>query len=158
MASIEAILTALRKRFRFVEGQVPHDEMDMLHEAGKAPEALLYSLLFVPRLSIVADSVLLTYIYGVDDTERHFLEGKREGRMSLERLEASFNRVEVPFLFFDRNADDDEDRLLAERIAEAWRGALAVFCPDRRFVVNVVPPEENGDIIAVEFFERRSAE
>ena len=127
----------------------------MLHEVGKAPEALLYSLLFVPRLSIIADSVLLTHIYGVDDAERHFLEAKREGRMSLERLEASFNRVEVPFLFMDRDFDDDEERLLAERIAEAWCGALAVFSPDRRFVVNVVPPEENGDIIAVEFFERR---
>jgi hypothetical protein len=154
MASTEAILTALRKRFRLGEAHVPHDEMDMLHEAGKALEALLYSLLFVPTLFIVDDSVLL--MHGVDDAERHFLEAKRASGMSLERLEASFNRVEVPFLFIDRDLDDDEERLLAERIAEAWRGTLAVFYPDRRFVVKIIPPEENGDIIAVEFFERRA--
>jgi hypothetical protein len=153
MASTEAILTALRKRFRS-EGHVPHDEMDMLHETGKAPEALLYSLLFVPTLFIVDDSVLL--MHGVDEAERHFLEAKRASGMPLERLEASINRVEIPFLFIDRDLDDGEERLLAEQIAEAWRGALAVFCPERRFMVKVVPPEENGDVIAVEFFERRS--
>lgn len=153
MASTEAILTALRKRFRS-EGHVPHDEMDMLHETGKAPEALLYSLLFVPTLFIVDDSVLL--MHGVDDAERHFLEAKKASGMPLERLEASINRVEIPFLFIDRDLDDDEERLLAEQIAEAWRGALAVFCPERRFMVKVIPPEENGDVTAVEFFERRS--
>jgi hypothetical protein len=153
MASTEAILTALRKRFRS-EGHVPHDEMDMLHETGKAPEALLYSLLFVPTLFIVDDSVLL--LHGVDDAERHFLEAKKASGMPLERLEASINRVEVPFLFIDRDLDDDEERLLAEQIAEAWRGALAVFSPERRFMVKVIPPEENGDVTAVEFFERRS--
>jgi len=153
MASTEAILTALRKRFRS-EGHVPHDEMDMLHETGKAPEALLYSLLFVPTLFIVDDSVLL--MHGVDDAERHFLEAKKASGMPLERLEASINRVEVPFLFIDRDLDDDEERLLAEQIAEAWRGALAVFCPERSFMVKVIPPEENGDVTAVEFFERRS--
>jgi hypothetical protein len=153
MASTEAILTALRKRFRS-DGHVPHDEMDMLHETGKAPEALLYSLLFVPTLFIVDDSVLL--MHGVDDAERHFLEAKKASGMPLERLEASINRVEIPFLFIDRDLDDDEERLLAEQIAEAWRGALAVFCTERRFVVKVIPPEENGDVTAVEFFERRS--
>ena len=153
MASTEPILAALRKRFPFSEGHMPHNEMDMVHEAGKAPEALLYSLLFVPTLFIVDDSVLL--MHGVDEAERHFLQAKRSSGMPLARLEASFNRVEVPFLFIDRDFDDDEERLLAERIAAAWRGVLAVFCPDRRFVVNVVPPEENGDVIAVEFFERR---
>jgi hypothetical protein len=153
MASTEAILTALRKRFRS-DGHVPHDEMDMLHETGKAPEALLYSLLFVPTLFIVDDSVLL--MHGVDDAERHFLEAKRASGMPLERLEASINRVEIPFLFIDRDLDDDEERLLAEQIAEAWRGALAVFSPERRFMVKVIPPEENGDVTAVEFFERRS--
>jgi hypothetical protein len=152
MASTEAILTALRKRFRS-DGHVPHDEMDMLHETGKAPEALLYSLLFVPTLFIVDDSVLL--MHGVDDAERHFLEAKRASGMPLERLEASINRVEIPFLFIDRDLDDGEERLLAEQIAEAWRGALAVFCPERRFMVKVIPPEENGDVTAVEFFERR---
>jgi hypothetical protein len=153
MASTEAILTALRKRFRS-EGHVPHDEMDMLHETGKAPEALLYSLLFVPTLFIVDDSVLL--MHGVDDAERHFREAKKASGMPLERLEASINRVEVPFLFIDRDLDDGEERLLAEQIADAWRGALAVFYPERRFMVKVIPPEENGDVIAVEFFERRS--
>ena len=153
MPASDALLAALRKRFRFSEGRVPHATGDMVYEAGKAPEALLYSLLFVPDLSVVADSVLLTY---PDDTaSERFLEAKSNSQLSLERLEASFNKVDVGYLFAHGNVDENEQCLLAERIAEAWRGALAVFRPDRRVVVRVVPAEENGGDIAVEFFERR---
>jgi hypothetical protein len=154
MPASDSLLAALRKRFRFSEGSVPHATGDMVHEVGKAPQALLYSLLFVPDLSIVADSVLLTYLD--DAVSERFLEAKSNSKFSLERLEASFNNVEVGFLFADRNFDENEERLLAERIAEAWRGALAVFCPDRTIVVRVVPAEENAGDIRVEFFERRS--
>ena len=153
MMATDAILTALRKRYRFSEGEVPHDAGDMVYEAGKAREALLYSLLFVPGLSIVDDSVLLTY--GDSDTERRFVEAKKAPRMSLESLEASFNHVEVEFLFARGDFEGNEEHLLAERIAAAWRGALAVFCPDRRMVVRIPPPEDYGGNTVVEFFERR---
>jgi hypothetical protein len=150
---MDAILTALRKRYRFSEGEVPHDAADMVYEAGKVHEALLYSLLFAPEFSIVDDSVVLTY--ADYDTERRFLEAKKAGSMPLEKLEASFNHVEVEFLFANRDFDSNEERLLAERIATAWRGALSVFCPDRRMVVHIPPPEDYGGNIVVEFFERR---
>jgi hypothetical protein len=153
MATTERIQEALRKRFRFTEGRVPHDPMDMVYGAGKPPEALLYSLLFMPELSLVADSVLLTN--GSSDIEERFLQAKARSSMPLDRLEASFNMIEVPFLFIDQNVSDDEERLLAEQIAEGWRRALAAFCPDRHMVVNVVPPEENASNITVEFFEAR---
>ena len=103
---------------------------------------------------MVDNSVLL--VNGSSDRGKRFLEAKAKGRTSLDRLEASFNIVEVPFLFIDREFDNDEERLLAEKIAEAWRRALAVFCPDRRFVVSIIPAEENAGNIAVEFFESRS--
>jgi hypothetical protein len=94
MATTERILAVLRKKFQFSEGQVPHGATDMLHEVGNAPGALLYALLFVPELSIVADCVLLTN--GSSDIEKRFLKAKGEGRMPLDRLEASFNRIELP--------------------------------------------------------------
>jgi hypothetical protein len=153
MTATDAILAALRKRYRFSEGEVPHDAGDMVYEAGKDHEALLYSLLFVPEFSIVDDSVLLNY--ADIDTERRFLEAKKAGRMSLESLEVSFNHVEVEFLFAKGSLDSNEERLLAERIAAAWRGALAVFCPDRHMVVRIPPPEDYAGNTVVEFFERR---
>lgn len=153
MKELTSILAALRRRFRFTEGTVPHDAQDMLHQQGQASAALLYSLLFVPQLAIVADSVLVTF--GDKDLEERFLKAKAENDWPLDKLEASFNLTEVPYLFADRNASDEEVRLLAEQIAEAWRGALAVFSPDRRFVVNVLSPDVTGDSIAVEFFEIR---
>ena len=154
MDKVEPILATLRKYFRFSEGQIPHDAEDMLFEVGKVSEALLYSLLFVPSFSIVEDSVLLTN--GAQDVGQRFLEAKRAGRMSLDRLEASFNRIEIPFMFSDRNFGNNEEYLLADRIADAWRGSLAQWHPDRRFVVTIVPPEDNAGNIAVEFNENRS--
>ena len=154
MATSELIANTLRKRFGFTEGRVPHDPDDMVFEKGKAGEALLYSLLFVPELSIVADSVLLTN--GSTEIEGRFLEAKGRTPMPLDRLEVSFNRVEIPFLFAAEDFADNEEQLLAERIAEAWRRALAAFCPDRRMVVDIVRAEDNAGNIAVEFFERRS--
>jgi len=154
MSAIGPILSAIRKRLKFSEGQVPHDAQDMIYERGKAPEALLYSLLFVPELSIVAGSVLLTN--GDPSVEERFVTAKESRAIPLDQLEASFNMIDVPYIFNNRDFDEEEERLLAERIAEAWRRALAAFCPERRFIVNVVTPEHNAGDTRVEFFEYRS--
>ena len=151
---MDAILDALRKRFRFTEGRIPHDEWDMLHEAGRFPDALLYALLFLPRLSLVEDSVLLSD--GSDDVAERFREAKKNSRWSLEEIEASFNMREIPFLFTDRDYTDDEEGLLAEAIAEAWRRALAASFPTRRFAVNLLSASENAGHITVEFYEVRA--
>lgn len=150
---MDAILDALRKRFRFAEGRIPHDAWDMLHEAGRFPDALLYALLFLPRLSLVEDSVLLSD--GCDNIAMRFREAKKNSKSSLREIEASFNIREIPFLFIDRDYTDDEARLLAEAIAEAWRRALTTSFPIRRFAVNLVPASENAGNIAVEFYELR---
>jgi hypothetical protein len=156
MVDMNLVLRALRRRFHFSEGTAPHDEADMLFEVGKAPEALLYSLLFVPTFLLVQDSVMLTQ--GSDDIQKRFIEAKKAGRISLPCLEASFNRVEISFLFANKDFDDEEEFLLTQRIVEAWQGALMRFCPDRRFVVYIVPAEENAGNIAVEFYEDREGE
>lgn len=150
---MDAILDALRKRFRFAEGRTPHDGWDMLHEAGRFPDALLYALLFLPKLSLVEDSVLLSD--GSDDVAERFREAKRRLKWPLAEIEASFNMREIPFLFIDRDFTDDEERLVAEAIAETWRRALAVSFPTRRFAVNLLSASENAGHITVEFYEIR---
>lgn len=150
----QVIQAALRKKFAFDEGQTPHSPDDMVFAAGNASDALLYSLLFVPELSLVDDSVLLTN--GSSEVGERFLAAKRSGRMPLDRLEASFNMREIPFLFSNGRFEDDDEILLAGKIAEAWRRALISFCPDRRFAVNIVPAEENAGNVTVEFYELRS--
>jgi hypothetical protein len=76
--------------------------------------------------------------------------------MPLDRLEASFNSVEIPFLFLDQDFGDGEEMLIAEKIAEAWRRALVTLYPDRRLVVNIVPAQDNAGNITVECFESRT--
>lgn len=150
----QAIQRALRKKFSFNEGRVPHSPEDMIFAAGNASDALLYSLLFVPELSLVDDSVLLTN--GSSEVREAFSAAKRKSQMPLERLEASFNMREIPFLFANGQFEENDENLLADKVAEAWRRALKSFCPDRRFAVNVVPAEENAGNVTVEFYELRS--
>ena len=125
----------------------------MLYESGRFPDALLYALLFMPTLSLVEDSVLLSD--GNDDKAAAFREARKSSKMPLGELEACFNMRDIPYLFLDQNYTDEEESLLAEAIAEAWRRALAFSFPSRRFVVNIVPAIENGGDMRVEFQEIR---
>lgn len=124
---------------------------DYLHEFGNVQSALLYSILFIPDFVEVDGSVLIKM--GQEET---FSAGKKSGAMSLVDLEASFNFIEVPYVFSDRDSTDGEDTMLATRIAEAWRARLTLMFPGRSFRVSVLPPSETGSVIGVQFYEIRS--
>jgi hypothetical protein len=130
---------------------------DYLHAFGRASEALLYSALFLPDLMEVDGSILLTRGLPHDDRRRDFLAAKRQGNEDLSELEASFNFVEVGYLFgpHGRDISDEEDELLARRIAEAWRGCLKVRYPERKCAVRALSPEETGSTVGVCFYEVR---
>src|SRR4051812_2182103 len=115
----EDLLNAFRRRFSLVEGSLRHEPIDFLHEVGDVVSALLYAELFVPSFVEVDDSVLLE---SINDQERqnNFREAKKNGGRPLADLESSFNFIEVPYLFSNREGSEGEDRLLAERIADAW--------------------------------------
>jgi hypothetical protein len=62
----------------------------------------------------------------------------------------------VPYAFAERGTlDDDEDVVLAERVASSWRARLPHVYPERRSSVRVVGPEEMGGVVAVTFSEDR---
>ena len=66
--------------------------------------------------------------------------------------------MEVAYAFSNTapNTDGDvEDDLLAQFVAEAWRGRLAVLYPSRRFEVVIVSAEQMGSVTTVQFFELR---
>jgi len=124
-----------------------------MHEFGDVVSALLYSVLFVPDFIEVEHSVLLTF--GREDQAQKFVKAKNNTKMTLSALESSFNFVEVPYLFSNRDSTDDEDKLLSETIAEAWRGRLKTLYPTRVFVVSPIGPEITGSVVGVHFFELR---
>lgn len=72
-------------------------------------------------------------------------------------MERSFNLVFIRRIFGPdrRDATDEEERLLAETVAEAWRAWLHWRYQGRRFVVEVLGAEETGDVIGVTFYEDR---
>ncbi len=150
----DELLATLRKRFQPIEGQVPHSVTDILHEVGSVGGALLYSCLFVPRFIEVDDSVLID-LDGANVRDR-FRAAKARGDLSLAELEASFNFVEVPYLFSDRETTDAEISLLAEKLRDTWRCWLRNLYPDRRFTVTVLGPQETGDVVALQFYEVRN--
>jgi hypothetical protein len=123
-----------------------------LHQFGNAIDGLLYAPLFCPPLIEVEGSVLLDQ----GNTAKRFVDAKLTGTMSLRRLEASFNLLEVSYAFSNRARDTgDEGDLLAQFVAEAWRGRLALLYPLRRFEVLVLSPEKTGSVTAVQFSELR---
>ncbi|MEP0707177.1 MAG: hypothetical protein ABJL17_00990 [Parvibaculum sp.] len=138
----------LRQRFSPQEGTVPHDAFDYIHEFGRAVMALLHSPLFLPDFAEVEGRVVVTSRFPRVDGHQPPDAGNPD-------LLGDGAWTEVGYLFADRSSSDEEDRMLAELMAEAWRGRLAYLFPGRKFVVRVLEPEETGDSIGVEFEEIR---
>jgi hypothetical protein len=133
---------------------------DLVHQYGDMVSALLYSTVFFPEFVEVEDSVLLKT--DVPDFENQFRSGKLEAQMTLAALEASFNSIEVAYLFSNRRSSiDDSDcseaieHKLAKIIADSWRLRLKDLYPSRVFSVSVLTAEESESVISVEFFEIR---
>ena len=157
MSTTEHLTSVISKKFNKLVGEIPTNCLDWLHAIGKASEALLYSILFMPELKIVNDSVLLAWGMQDDESQQRFLDSVKSNNMSLQQLEASFNFIEVGYIFdtVGRDTSDEEDELLANLICNAWEGWLKTSFPDRKFIVEVLSAEETGSTVGVHFFESR---
>ena len=156
MKTFSSVLHILTRYFPAADGS---GISDVIHEFGRASDSLLYAALYVPDLVEENGSVLLKWSLP-DESEKHrfrSLLNEVQTSEERERLEASFNFVEVGYLFGPkgRNLSDDEDSVLAELLATAWNGRLAVAFPRRKFVVEVLSPKQTGSTVGVHFFERR---
>lgn len=133
---------------------------DFVHAFGQASQAFLYSCLFVPEFVEVHGSVLLESKVSTEHARLRFIELVESNEMKPEEfqgLEASFNMVEVGYLFDapGRDTTDDEDYVLAELIAESWKNSLKARFPCRRFTVEVLSSETTGSTVGVHFYEDR---
>lgn len=147
----EELLRTLRGSFVMdVEGQ-GFDHWDYLYRFGSTAGALLCARLFVPEFVEMFGCVLLKR--DRSEGEMAALKAAAEsGRLSPEFV-ASFNCVEIGYLFNDRRSSDEDDLVLAKSVAEAWRGRLKLLYPERTFEVVVLTPEETKSVAAVQFRE-----
>lgn len=128
---------------------------DFLHARGSPRHALFYSGLFWPQFVEFNDMVFLEgAIEDESDRQRvreavHLYEGDRV------KTEQSFNTIEIPSLFGGRATEtmNEEDEFLASQICAMWTARLRELFPSRVFSVEVVPPDEAGEI-AVRFYQR----
>lgn len=129
----------------------------ILDTYGSARIALLYASLFVPELIEVDGSVFLAEGYPEEsDQLRAGIQKYCPDENTSERtkFEDIVNYVEVAYLFTDRIGTDEEIDLLAEFVADAWRGRLALKFPGRKFRVYVESADLTGSPM-VRFYEER---
>lgn len=142
-------------------GETGFNSSDFIHAFGQASRAILYSCLFIPEFVEVQGSVLLESKISTEDALLRFINLVKDKTMTpevLQTLEASFNTVEVGYLFDapGRDTTDVEDDLLAELIAESWRYSLKARFPEKKFKVEVLSAEVTGSTVGVHFYEERS--
>ena len=124
-----------------------------MHDHGSAADALLYATLFVPKFVEIEGTV---YIDRDDpELEQGIRGAKAAGRVIPEEdfEHGSWNYLEIPYAFGDRKGSDEDDELLANFVAEAWRARLHYRFAPRKFEVRVLPPEETKDCWYVQFAE-----
>lgn len=139
------------------EGEFDHEEV--LAGEGTAAGALLYSTAFCPPPEEVDGLVFikLQEAYGEGEKACQIRRHLREVSGDTREVQRSFNLVEPLRLFSvdQPEVTDEEERLLAETLAEAWRAWLHWRYPGRRFVVELVGRDETGGEIGVTFYETR---
>lgn len=157
MSTTINLINVLEQKFEGEAGEKPTSLLDWLYSAGKASEALLYSILFMPELLVIENSVLLAWGISQENEKARFLELLASGSKELPMLEASFNFIEVGYLFdgAGRDTSDEEDKLLANLICHAWKGWLKASLPEREFCVEVLSEVDTGSTAGVHFFEVR---
>lgn len=157
----DRLVTLLRQRHAdVIDGPgwtVPWDLDDFVHNFGNVASALVHSILFVPEFVEVAGHVFLRDLgpgpRDIPALTSQMAAVAAKSSAHLKRIVASYNWVEVPYLFVDRSGSDDEVRLLADRMADSWRVRLQARFPDRQFVIRVMEPAETGSVLGVGFEE-----
>lgn len=133
------------------------DVDDLIHANGNAIGALLYAGLFIPDTVTILDSVLISWNISASENKRRFLSLASEPGCDLEKLERSFNYVEIGYLFdaTGRNSTDYQDQMLAEALALSWRAVLRDRYPDREFAVELLQANATRDVVSLCFHEKR---
>lgn len=133
------------------------DDWDYLHCHGKNRDAVFYSTLFMPEVILVEDSVILRHRADDNESVSRVLDCLHKEGATQQAVEASFNIVEVAHIFgADHEAMGEEIELLTRILRNAWNAWLHHLFPNRSFTVEYIPPEENGDEIAITFYQDRS--
>jgi len=148
------VLEVVRRHFQGPEEDPNSTSGDFIHASGTAAHACLFAGLFCPEFVEVDGSVLLRRSVETEEERIRFLQYRDlKGKQA---AEASFNFVEVPYLFrpAGRDLTDEEDQVLAEVLAASWRGWLGQLYPGRRFAVDVLPPQETGSVVGIQVSER----
>jgi hypothetical protein len=130
---------------------------DFLHAYGSPLDALFYSRLFWPEFVEIDGMVFLKETIEDDDDKARLNEALKRYEGDKTKTEKSFNIAEIPSLFGKNLAEttDEEDLVLAERLAEMWEHRLRIIYPDRKFAVKILSAEETGGEIGISFSTER---
>lgn len=152
------ITSLLHRSFESERDTSGWDREDFLRGLGRMRDALIYSILFAPSFVEVEGLVFLAEM-GAQPSEgrttfaARVREAREQGAKELAHLLKGYNWVEIPYLFSDNSGTDEDVRILALAIADAWRARLRGLYPVRNFDVRVLPPSETGGAVGVGFAE-----
>lgn len=131
---------------------------DFLSAFGSPVNAVMYLRLFWPEFVCFEGMVFRQDVLEDDEDRHRALEALDRYGGDKTMTEQSFNLVDIPCGVFSRHAhesSDDIDEYLVGKLVELWTHRLAVWSPERKFIVEAVPPEENDGERGVVFYTNR---
>ena len=130
------------------------DVEDFIHAYGDPRQALLMFPVFFPEFSSVEGHVILSDFLDDDAEPGRLIATLRASPGRARSVLEGYRWREIPYLFADLSKlSDEDDSILAELVACAWKGALSVQFPDSVWVTRVMTPEETGSVVGVCFEE-----
>jgi hypothetical protein len=130
--------------------------LDFVYADGSPLMALMYVRLFWPEFVEFEDMIFLKESVE-DDADRARVREALGHQQDRAAIESSFNLKEMHELFGPRinETTDDEDQVLMTKLREMWDARLNAVYNERRFIVTVVQPEENGGNLGITFYQHR---
>jgi hypothetical protein len=134
------------------------NSLDFIHALGSGRDALMYSQLFWPEFKEFKGMVFLAATVECLEDEKRVEAALQQYDGDLTKTEESFNLLEISYLFGKRIGETsvEEDNWLAAILCECWECRLKQLFPERVITVEIVPPAEVGDEVAISFFQHRA--
>jgi hypothetical protein len=152
-----SVVTLLQCRYGKGEALYQNwDAAEFLHAFGSVPAALLHAALLVPEFIEIEGAVFLRDLGvkpagGMTELAEQVRQHKAASPERLKAFVDSYNWIELPYVFADRAAVDEECTALAALVVDAWRARLRDLYPHRQFGVRVIDPHETGSVIGIGF-------
>ncbi|MDF7809309.1 hypothetical protein P4E94_17830 [Pontiellaceae bacterium B12219] len=132
------------------------NSLDYIHRFVSPIYSILLADLFWPEFKEISGMIFLANSFEDESDQRLLTEAEAKYNGDQEKIEESFNVVEIPSLFGRHVSDIDDEQyvMLANTLICSWRAKLSQDFPEKEFCFQILGAEGTGGELAILFKQK----